>query len=86
VNDEVRIPDIEVIVGCTGDDIAVFGFYLRPDIHEGYDVVCGIAGKTSREVVRTVLQDALTALNTADWVSLDELHQDTAEKENDPPF
>jgi len=86
VNNEIRIPDIEVIIGCAGDDIAVFAFYLRPDIHEGYEVICGVAGKAAREVVRQVLQDAITALNTADWFTLDELHTDTAEKEDEPPF
>jgi len=86
MNDEVRIPDIEVIVGCAGDDIAVFAFYLRPDIHQGYDVVSGVANQASRAVVSQILQDAIRTLNASDWYTLDELHQDVAEKEDDPPF
>jgi hypothetical protein len=84
--DEVRIPDIEIIVGCAGDDVAVFAFYLRQDIHQGYDVVCAVADQDARSVIRQVLQDAVTALNNADWHTLDGLHQATASETEEPPF
>lgn len=83
---DLRIPDIEIIVGCAGDDVAVFGFYLREDVHQGYDVVCALSGKDARAIVRQVLQDAIQALNTADWVTVDELDQDEAAQTEDPPF
>lgn len=86
MSDEIRIPDIEIIVGCAGDDVACFAFYLREDIHQGYDVVCAVADKEARPVVRQILHDAITSLNTVDWFSLDELHSSTAEETADPPF
>jgi len=86
MKNEVRIPDIEVIVGCAGDDVAVFAFYLRPDIHQGYDVVCALSDKAARTVVRQILQDAVTSLNNADWFTLDELHEDTTAEEDGQPF
>jgi len=86
MSDEVRIPDIEVIVGCAGDDVAVFGFYLRSDVHQGYEVVSAVSGKAARPVIGQILQDAITALNTATWFTMDELHEDAAEEEDQPPF
>jgi len=86
MTDEVRIPDIEIIVGCAGNDIAVFGFYLREDVHQGYEVVSAVSDQDARPVIRQILQDALTALNNSNWYTLDELHQATAEETEDPPF
>jgi len=83
---EVRIPDIEIIVGCAGDDVAVFGFYRREDIHQGYDVVSAVADQDARPAIRQILQDAITSLNNANWYTLDELHTDTAEETEEPPF
>lgn len=84
--DEVRIPDIEIIVGASGNDIAVFCFYAREDIHQGYDVVAGISGKDALPAVRTVLRDALTALDQSDWFTVDELHSLTVSGEDTLPF
>jgi len=86
MTNEVRIPDVEVIVGASGNDVAVFCFYGRDDIHQGYDVVCAVCDPDARAVVRAVLQDAITALNIADWFTLDELHSDASEETADPPF
>jgi hypothetical protein len=83
---EVRIPDIEIIVGCAGDDIACFAFYLLPDVHQGYDIVCAVSDPDARAVIRQILQDAITALNNADWLTLDGLHQGTVSGEESPPF
>jgi len=84
--DEVRIPDIEVIVGSSGDDIAVFAFYRREDLHQGYEIVCCLAGKASRGVVRTILQDAITTLDVEDWVTLEQLHSLDDEEVGREPF
>lgn len=83
---EVRIPDVEIIVGCAGDDVAVFAFYLRQDVHQGYDVVAAITDKDARPVVRQILQDAITAINSADWHSMDVLRADASEETAEPPF
>lgn len=83
---EIRIPDVEVIVGAAGDDVAVFAFYKREDIHQGYDVVSAVADASARAAVRQILQDAIKILNDADWHTLDELHQDASEETDEPPF
>jgi len=84
--DEVRIPDIEIIIGASGNDIAVFCFYSREDIHQGYDVVSGISGKDALPAIRAVLRDALTALDQSDWFTVDELHSLTVSGEDTLPF
>lgn len=86
MNDEVRIPDIEVLIGAAGSDVAIFCFYGREDIHQGYDVVCAIGSKNERAAIRQVLQDALKTLDSADWFDVDELHQDASVKTDEPPF
>lgn len=83
---EVRIPSIEIIVGAAGNDIAVFCFYQREDIHQGYDIVTGITSKDALSAVRALLQDAITSLNESNWFTVDELHQDTASETEEPPF
>jgi len=83
---DIRIPDIEIIVGAAGNDICVLCFYKREDIHHGYEVVAAICGKNEVAIVRKVLQDAITSLDTADWHTLDELHQDASSGEEAPPF
>jgi len=86
MTNEVRIPDIEIIVGASGNDVACFCFYGREDIHQGYDVVCAVPDQDARAVIRQVLQDAITALNTADWLTLDDLHSDASSTTANPPF
>jgi len=86
MNDEVRIPDVEVIVGAAGSDVAVFCFYKRSDIHDGYDIVSAITGTDSRAALRTVLQDCIQALAATNWHHVDELREDATEKEDEPPF
>lgn len=86
MSDEIRIPDVEIIVGAAGSDVALFCFYGREDIHQGYDVVCAIGGKNERPAIRQVLQDALKALDTADWYDVDELHPPSDTKTDEPPF
>lgn len=84
--DEIRIPDIEIIVGAAGDDVACFAFYLREDVHQGYDIVCALADTDARAVIRQILQDAITAINNADWITLDGLHSDAVSETGEAPF
>lgn len=84
--DEIRIPDIEVIVGAAGNDLAVFAFFRRDDIYQGYEILSVIAGKASIAAVRTCLQDAITSLNSADWHTVDSLFEDEDSAANGPPF
>jgi len=84
--DEIRIPDLEIIVGCSGDDLAVFAFYRREDIHQGYEVVCCIAGTSARAVIEQSLKDAITTLYTESWVTLEQLHSFDDETVDGEPF
>jgi hypothetical protein len=86
MKDEIRIPDIEIIVGAAGNDIAVVCFFARNDIHQGYEVVSAVSSSGEVPAIRQILQDAITALNTADWHSLDELYQEPVEGDGEPPF
>jgi len=86
MSDEVRIPDVEILIGAAGSDVAIFCFYGREDIHQGYEVVCAIGGKVERPAIRQILQDALKALDTADWYTVDELHSELNQATNEPPF
>lgn len=83
---DLRIPDIEVIVGAAGNDVAVFCFYRRDDIHQGYDIACAVPNQNALPVVRQILQDCITALNTTTWVTMDVLREDTTPEEGKPPF
>jgi hypothetical protein len=86
MSDEIRIPDIEIIIGAAGDDIALFCFYKREDIHQGYDIVSGIPSTNALPVVRALLRDALTALDASDWYDVDGLREITALETDEPPF
>jgi len=83
---EIRIPDIEIIIGCSGDDLAVFAFYRREDIHQGYEIVSAIAGQASRSVIKQILKDAITAVDAEDWYTLEQLHQVDDEEVDGEPF
>jgi len=86
VDNEVRIPDLEVIIGASGDDLCVFAFYRREDIHDGYEIISCIAGKASRPVVRKVLQDCIEAINTESWYTLEQLHSVDDQSDDKAPF
>lgn len=86
MHDDLRIPDIEVIVGASGDDVAVVAFYKRDDIHQGYEAVCAVANPHALPVIRQILQDCIQALNTVNWHTMDELREDPPENEGGAPF
>lgn len=86
MSNEVRIPDIEVIVGASGDDLAVFCFYRRDDIHQGYDMACALSNALPRAVLRQILFDAIQALDRADWYAMDELDALAPAEGDEPPF
>ena len=86
MQNDLRIPDIEVIVNCSSYDVGFFAFYQRLDIHQGYEIVCGVTRKDAIPVVRQILQDAITSLGATDWVTMDELGASEDEKTDEPPF
>jgi len=86
MNGDLRIPDIEILIGAAGYDVASFSFYRRDDIHQGYDVVCAMPGRDAAAPIRKILQDAIKAINTADWHDVDVLREDVVSGEDEPPF
>ena len=86
MENEVRIPDIEIVVGCASDQVAVFAFYMRADVHQGYDILCGIADQDARSVIRQILWDAIKALDNADWFDVDGLRTALDQEMEEPPF
>jgi len=86
MNNEIRIPNIEVIVGAAGNDVAVICFYQREDIHDGYDVVAAVGSQNEINAVVQILQDAITALHTKDWYDVDELRSQLDPDVEEPPF
>lgn len=86
MGNDLRIPDIEVIVSAAGSDVAVFCYYTGDDIHSGYEVVCGIPTQGAREAIRAILQDAIEVLNAKDWFTVDELRTQIEEETDEPPF
>jgi len=86
MENEVRIPNIEVIIGAAGNDVAVICFYQREDIYDGYDVVAAVGSQNEIAAVVQILQDAITALNTKDWFDVDELRAEFDPDVEEPPF
>lgn len=82
----VRLPDVEILIGAASFEVAAICFYAREDVHQGYDVAIAVTSKNEVSVIRSVLQDALTALSSVDWKSLDELGAITSEASGEPPF
>lgn len=86
MENEVRIPDVEILITASAFDVAFVAFYANEDIHEGYDVVCGVNSKNEVEHYVALLQDAITALRSVDWVSLDQLGASAVQNSADEPF
>jgi len=86
VRNEIRIPDVQVVVGAAGNDCAVFSFYVRPDIHQGYEVICGVGAASNRSSIRQILQDCLETLRSEDWSSVDDLYPKFDATEESAPF
>jgi len=84
--DEVRIPDVEVLIQAAASDVALVCFYVPKSPHEDVEVVATIDDIDTIGAVRAVLQMALQALNQQRWVALDELDTRAAETKTDPPF
>jgi len=86
MNEGIRIPDVEVLIGAADYDVAHICFYSKDGIHQGYSVISHINRTCSRAVIRKILQDAIAAISTEDWYDVDELLVDPDIKTEDPPF
>jgi len=83
---EVRLPDIEIVVQAASSDVAVFSFFAGDTPHDNWEVVAGISSNDDVVHIRASLQAAIQTLNDARWISLDELDTRPVEDENAPPF
>lgn len=83
---EVRNPDIQVEVIAAGSTLCSICFWVRGDIHEGFDVALALDSKVGVSSVRTCLQSALEALRDPNWVSVDELSALAGEESEGSPF
>lgn len=86
MDNEIRIPNVEIIVGAAGNDVAVVCFYERKDIHDGYDVVAAVGSQNEIAAIIQILQDAITALRSKDWYDVDELRARFDPDVEEPPF
>lgn len=83
---EMVIPDVEVVVRAGSFDTAIIAFFRREDIHQGYEVVCGVGSQNEVASVCALLQDAITALRSSSWHSVDELDAFEDAPMDEPPF
>ncbi len=84
---EVRIPDIEVLVNVAGSDMAVVTFYKGPTVHDDFEIVAALSAQSDIPNLVEVLQQAIRALRTTSWESLDELDTRSVSQQTDePPF
>jgi hypothetical protein len=86
VVDEVRIPDIEILINVAGSNMALVCFYKGKTIHDDFEIVAGIPSVTDIPPLVTVLEQAIKALHSGGWQSVDELDTRSVEEKNDPPF
>lgn len=86
MENEVRIPDIEVIINAAAWEVAIISFYARKDIHQGFEVLAGVTSRNEIASIRAILQSAIEALSTDDWVTVDELRATAGEGSGEAPF
>lgn len=83
---EVRIPDVEVLVSAASSDVALVSIYIGKTPHDEVEVVAAVSDYTEVGAIRAVLQVALQALNKQGWLALDELDTRPNETKTEPPF
>lgn len=86
MNDDLRIPDIEIVVRAASSDVAVVSFFTGDSPHSDWEVICGITEQSDIVHIRAALQAAIQAINAASWVSLDVLDVAEDAETQDPPF
>jgi len=86
MNNDLRIPDIEIVVRAASSDVAVICFWAPLEPHGDWEAVSGITDEHDVVHIRACLQAAIQQINAARWVSLDVLDDDETTEIQDPPF
>lgn len=86
MHDQVQLPDVEVIVHAAGFDVAVFAFFRREDMFQGFDVVAGITQHTEVGAVRVALQECIKALSTHSWHTIHDICLSADQEGDGAPF
>lgn len=81
---DVRIPDVEIVVQAAGSDVAAVCFYFSPDVHGAAEVVTAVSQPSAIPHLVEVLRQAVTSLNAQDWYTVDGL--DTNPISDEQPF
>lgn len=84
--DEVRIPDVEIVISAAGSDVGVVAFYFPTNPHKQIEVLTTVVEASAASHLVALLHQAIASLNGEDWYTVDELAAGLAEEENEPPF
>lgn len=82
--DEVRVPDVEIIIQAAASDTACVCFYFPSDVHGAAEVVTAVSDASAIPHLVEVLRQAITSLNSQDWYTVDGL--DTHLVSDEQPF
>lgn len=83
---EVRIPDVEIIIQAASSDVAAVCFYFPSDVHGAAEVVTAVSDPSAIPHLVEVLRQAITSLNAQDWFTVDGLDTRPVSDEPDMPF
>lgn len=83
---EVRIPDVEVLIAAAASDVALVCFYVGSSPAQPIEVVTAIRDLDEVGAVVAVLEDCIKAFRAQGWLSLDELDTRTSEEKGGQPF
>lgn len=84
--DEVRIPDVEIIIQASASDVAAVCFYFAADVHGAAEVVTSVSDPSAIPHLVEVLRQAITSLNAQDWYTVDGLDTRPVSDEQNDPF
>lgn len=83
---EIRIPDVEIIVQAAGSDVATVCFYFPSNVHGEAEVVTAVSDVSANPHLVAILHQAITSLNAQDWFTVDGLDTRPVSDEQKHPF
>ena len=86
MNNDVRLPEVEVRVTVGTWDVFVLALYASKDIHAPFEGVAAISKEANRQALVQVLADAIAFVKSDGWLDVDQLDTRPAENEERPPF
>lgn len=79
-SDEIRIPDVELLIQAAQSDVALVSFYISTKPPFQMEVVCAVTDTDEVGPMVEVLKMAISCLLRKDWKSVDELDAGDVEK------